>query len=186
MAEEGVHDLGTARQKAALRLGMNPTRGLPRDEDVEMALQEYHRLYRSRVQPQHIASLRQLALEAMRFFRHFSPRLVGGVLDGSAGAHSPVTLNLYPETPEDVLRSLMDNRIPFTEIRADSRGNGKFQGECPGLAFTVDGVRVELCLFPVVFRQQATGRRDRRVSGGTIEEVEALVRVDTLAVRAPD
>lgn len=179
MAEEGIHDISVAKHKAATRLGLNPNQGLPRNEDVEIALQEHHRLYRSHVQPRHIARLRQLALEAMQFLRRFSPRLVGGVMDGSAGAFSPITLYLFPETPEEVIHCLMDGKIPFSEIAVIlKRGEGD-QQEYPGIEFYVDGVRLELCLLPPGFRLQSPGRRDRPLQWGSIEDVRALIQMAT-------
>lgn len=186
MAEEGIHDCVAAKHKAAVKLGMNPTQGLPRNEDVETALQEHHRLYRAHIQPQHIARLRQLALEAMRFFRQFSPQLVGGVLDGSAGAFSPVTLCLFPETPEEVIHSLMDGHIPFVEISVNLRNGGNGYEEFPGIEFFVDGVRMELCLLPSVFRQQAASRWDKTLPRGVIEDVEALVQASPKLDSAQD
>lgn len=175
IAEEGMHDRVAARNKAAVRLGFNPRQGMPRNEDIELALQEHLRLYRYDVQPQYVAKLRQLALEAMKFLRHYSPRLVGGVLDGSAGAYSPITIYLFPDTPEEVMGNLMDARIPFEETSMPVQGKGLQAGHVPGVGFMVDGVRVELCLLPATLKRQL-GRKDGAVPGGTIEDVELLLR----------
>ena len=51
----------------------------------------------------------------MRFLAAFHPVLVGGVWNGGAGKFSPVRLYLYPQTPEDVIRKLLDTGIPFEE-----------------------------------------------------------------------
>jgi hypothetical protein len=175
MALEGVHDHLPAKQKAASRLGVTNLRSLPRNEEIDLALEEYHRLYRSHVQPQHIARLRTLALEAMRFLRCFSPRLTGGVLDGSAGEFSPVTLHLFPATSEEVLQNLIDARIPFEEKTALVNLGPSRSIDCPCIDFFVDGIRIELLLFPPELKQQRMHRKDKTSMKGAIEDVEALL-----------
>jgi hypothetical protein len=177
MAEEGIHDFLPAKQKAAARLGVSNSRGLPRNEEVELALEEHHRLYRAHIQPQHIARLRTLALEAMRFLSGFAPRLVGGVLDGSAGEFSPITLHLFPEAPEDVIRKLMDGRIPFEERSVSVAVGANRNAVYPGLDFFVDGTRIELWLLPPELKQQRMARRDKAAPKGSIQDVEALVGI---------
>ncbi len=176
IAQEGIHDWNLARNKAAARLGLKADSGTPGNDEIEAALQEYYRLYRFDVQPQHIARLRQLALEAMRFFRQFSPRLVGGVFDGSAGAHSPITIYLFPDTPEDVMQNLMEARIPFEEISACITADGSGSTPVPGIGFVVDDVRVELCLLPAALKGQTVGRKDKSRPAGSIKDVEMLLR----------
>lgn len=177
MAEDGVHDWNLARSKAAARLGFKPhPPGLPTRDEIDAALGEHHRLYRFAVQTQHIARLRQLALEAMKFFRRFSPRLVGGVLDGTAGAYTPITIYLFPDTPEEVMQSLMEAGIPFEQTSVFLNGNGERPEPVPALEFLVDGVRVELCLLSVALKRQAIGRREKSRPRGTIEDVEILLR----------
>jgi hypothetical protein len=176
MAEEGVHDYLPAKQKAAARLGIAASGNLPRNEDIDAALNEYHRLYRAHVQPQHIVRLRTLALEAMRFLREFSPRLVGSVLEGSAGEFSPITLHLFPEAPEDVIRKLMDGKIPFSEKSALlPTGSGRTTAY-PALCFLVDGVEVHLVLVPIGLRQQRMARKDRSQAKGDENDVAELIR----------
>ncbi|SMF94149.1 hypothetical protein SAMN02949497_1456 [Methylomagnum ishizawai] len=180
MAEEGIHDRLPAKQKAAARLGIADARLLPRNEEIDEALEEYHRLYRADVQKPHIARLRRLALEAMRFLQDFAPRLVGGVLEGTAGEFSPVTLHLFPDAPEDVLRKLMDRGIPFEEKTASLPGGGKRTADYPALRFRVDGVEVELALLPPELKARA---REKHTPKGDLAAVEALVRADAAEKR---
>lgn len=114
MRQSGL-SLPRARDKAARQLGIglhpgNPA--LPSDTQIQQALQAQLRLFSP---PQHQASLqakRQGALEAMDFLRHFSPRLAGPVLDGTAQGHDPVILHLHPESAEDVPLFLEDQQLP--------------------------------------------------------------------------
>lgn len=176
IAEEGYHQYGLAKQKAAARLGVDSSRNLPGNEEIDQALEEHHRLYRAHIQPRHINRLRELALEAMRFLQAFSPRLVGGVLEGSAGEFSPITLHLFPDTAEEVMAKLMDGRIPFRE-KTVSLAMGPTSTDYPALYFFVDGVEIVLILLPVALMQQrpANARRARKSPRGDLEDVEAMV-----------
>lgn len=178
MAEEGFHEYLPAKTKAAARLGVADTRQLPRNEEIDAALEEYHRLYRADIQPRHIVRLRKLALEAMRFLRAFAPRLVGGVLDGSAGEFSPVTLHLFPDAPEEVMKRLMDGNIPFTEKTISLPSGLNRSAPYPALCFWVDGVAIDLVLLPVELRQQRWARKDKHMPKGDAEEVAALIQKD--------
>lgn len=114
IVEEGVNDYATAKRKAAQRLKLD-WKEMPQDQDIEAALHEYHRIFRFQHQPTFIQSLRAIALEAMEFFAEFSPRLVGAVLEGTAGEYSPITLHLFPDTPEAVIWKLVEAKIPYQE-----------------------------------------------------------------------
>lgn len=175
IAEEGVNDYLPAKNKAAARLGIANSRSLPRNEEIDQALEEYHRLYRAETQPLHIARLRKLALEAMRFLEEFSPRLIGGALDGSASKYSPIILYVYPESPEEIIKKLVETRIPFKE-GAFSLNLGHRRGMTyPALDFFVDGVRVELAVLPPELKGQRINRKEKTVPGGSLQDVEKLI-----------
>jgi hypothetical protein len=178
MAEEGVSEHGLAKRKAAARLGLpSPAkRDLPRAEEIDAALVEYHRLFRADDQPLHIARLRQLALEAMRFLAEFSPYLVGGVWDGAAGRHSPICLHLFPGAPEDVMRKLLNARIPFEEkAGAIALENGR-GADCPLLLFYADDVAVELSLAPPDMKGRSARRKaGGEAPGGTLKMLEKML-----------
>ena len=93
LLENGSRDFHAAKQKAAHQLGATDTKSLPSNSEIENALIEYQRLFRSSSQPGHLNRLRGIALEAMNFLGIFKPRLVGGVLNGTADAHSVIRLH---------------------------------------------------------------------------------------------
>jgi hypothetical protein len=175
LVEEGINDYLPAKQKAAARLGIANSRSLPRNEEIDQALEEYLRLYRAETQPQHITRLRRLALEAMRFLEEFSPRLVGGALDGSAGQYSPIVLYVYPEAPEDIIKKLVDARIPFKEGSFSFNLGHKRAMTYPALDFLVDGVRVELVVLPPELKGQRINRKEKTIPGGSLQDVENLI-----------
>lgn len=176
IVEEGVADYLLAKQKAAGRVGVAATRNLPRNEEIDTALEEYHRLYRADKQREHITRLRKLALEAMDFLRAFSPRLVGGVLEGSAGDFSPITLHLFPDSPEDVIRTLMDHGIPFSEKPASVPTDSGRTPAYSALCFVVDGVEIQSVLLPMELKQQRLSRKERHLPRGDTKTVAALIR----------
>jgi len=103
MAVEGIRDFSQAKRKAALHLGAPGTTNLPQNREIQAALEDYQRLFGGERQQLALRTLREAALEAMQFFAPFSPRLVGGVLDGTAGPESAVDLHCFADTPEDVV-----------------------------------------------------------------------------------
>ena len=102
IVSEGIRDYLVAKRKAAERLGAPDTQNLPRNIEVEQELAAYQRLFQEQNQPSRLRELREAALNAMRFFERFEPRLTGSVLSGTAGAHSDVNLHLFADAPEDV------------------------------------------------------------------------------------
>ena len=112
MAEGGIRDFHQAKLKAADRLGIHDDASLPRNREIEDALREYQRLF---VGDRHVTGLRQrreAALRALEFFRDFSPRLVGPVLEGTADANTAVQLHVHSDDPDAVQRYLDEHGIP--------------------------------------------------------------------------
>lgn len=179
MAEEGVRDFLVAKRKAANRLGVSNRALLPRNLEIQEALLEYQRLFKSNEQQDRLRVLREAAVEAMRFFTRFRPRLVGSVLAGTAGQHSDVNLHLFADTPEEVVLFLMDHAIPFeTSERRLRLGNGE-HAWYPVFAFGAGDVSVDLTVFDRDAERQppkspVDGRPMRRAA---LAEVEALLGV---------
>jgi hypothetical protein len=177
MSEEGIQDFYAAKRKAAQHLGAPDTRNMPRNQEVEAALQEYQRLFRGEQQTGHLRVLREAAVQAMRFLAGFKPRLVGSVLSGTAGRHADINLHLFADTPEEVSLFLMDNSIPFHPAQKRLRISREAWQEFPAYEFMAGEQAVELVVFPSEGRREAPrspvdGRPMRRAR---VEEVEALL-----------
>jgi len=177
MSEEGIQDFYAAKRKAAQHLGAPDTRNMPRNQEVEAALQEYQRLFRGEQQTGHLRILREAAVQAMRFLAGFRPRLVGSVLSGTAGRHADINLHLFADTPEEVSLFLMDNSIPFHPAQKRLRISREAWQEFPAYEFMAGEQAVELVVFPSEGRREAPrspvdGRPMRRAR---VEEVEALL-----------
>lgn len=155
MAETGSQDFHGAKRKAALRLGAAETRNLPSNTEVQDALMEYQRLFFSDSQPHHLRGLREAALQAMGLFERFAPALVGPVLQGTADAHSAVTLHVFTDTPEEIDLFLQEQQIPYELGERRLRVDADSFGTYPAYSFVAGSDRVELVVFPVVGQRQA-------------------------------
>ncbi|MFN7783000.1 MAG: hypothetical protein ACK5PG_09695 [Lysobacterales bacterium] len=163
MAEGGIRDFHVAKLRAAAKLGVIDENALPRNVEIEEALREYQRLFRSEAQPQVLRKLREAALEALRFFERFDPRLVGSVLDGSADQHSPVCLHLFSDEPESVGHFLEEHGIPVDQQSRRLRLDRERSAVFAVYVFTADGTPFDLTVLPRdALRQAPLDRVDDR------------------------
>jgi len=178
MSEEGVQDFYAAKRKAAQHLGAPDTRNMPRNQEIEAALQTYQRLFRDEEQSEHLHNLRQAAVQAMHFLEIFRPRLVGSVLSGTAGRHADINLHVFADTPEEVSLFLMENSIPFQPAQKRLRLDRDSWQEFPAYEFIAGEHPVELVVFPSEGRREAPRSPvdGRPMQRARLEEVEALVK----------
>lgn len=148
MAEEGVTDFHSAKRKAAERLGITGNRAMPRNIEIEQALQEYQAIFRQHQQPSRLEELRLVALEVMRILKPFSPRLVGAVLRGTADIHSPINLHLFCDNSEEIGWALMEHHLPFTIRERQYRYSGESEPRCHQVySIRHDDIEIELTVF---------------------------------------
>ena len=147
IVEEGIKDFHIAKQKAAVRLHAPHTHNLPRNDEVQEALNQYQRLFKEATQPQHLLHLRKTAQRLMTFFERFDPKLVGSVLDGSAGQHSDINLHLFADPVEEITLFLIDQRIPYElESHYITLENGN-AAEAPGYSLLFEDTEIQLTVF---------------------------------------
>jgi len=174
LIDSGSRDFALAKRKAAEHLSALDTRQMPSNREIEEAVAEYQRLFRSDSQPRHLQQLREDAYSAMQFFQDFSPRLVGPVLSGTADINTPVSLHVFTDTPEEISLLLMERQIPFEtgekrlRLREDSYQN------FPTVSFLVGHNRIEVIIFPVSKRvptplSPVDGRPVQRASMDVVE-----------------
>lgn len=179
IAEEGIKDFQIAKQKAALRLHAPQTHNLPRNDEIQLALNQYLRLFKGDTQPQHLHRLRKISGEAMRFFESFEPRLVGAVLDGSANEHSEITLHLFTDSQEELRIFLLDQKIPFEHCSQTVRMPNGESTEVPAYRLVMSEAPVLLLVFNNKGKRQAprcpaTGKPMQRYS---LKKVEELIQL---------
>jgi len=178
ISEDGIRDYHAAKRKAAARLGIQVDTALPKNAEIEDALREYQRLFDADDQPRRLRDLRESAREALRFFEHFEPRLVGAVLDGSADRHSSVCLHVFSENAETVASFLDERGVPYEQQSRPLRLTRETQREFPAFVFSAGGVPVDVTVLPEELLRQAPLDRSgekpmRRASLATLEELLA-------------
>lgn len=178
MADEGVRDFLLAKRKAADRLGVKQSgHNMPTNREIEEALEAHQRLFGGQDYEEGLQRLREAAVEAMKLFSDFDPRLVGPVLRGTASADSPVNLHLFSDAPEQVAIFMMGTGIPYEEAdRRLKHGDGTTH-DYPVIRFVAGDVRIEATIFPHVELRQAPvspvdGRPMKRAG---LHEVERLL-----------
>ncbi|MCW9030254.1 MAG: hypothetical protein OQK58_02090 [Gammaproteobacteria bacterium] len=180
LLDSGTRDFKAAKQKAAQQLGATDTKSLPNNAEIELALSEYQRIFRSTSQPEHLSRLREIAIEAMRFLSDFKPRLVGGVLSGTADQHSIIRIHLFADTVESIGFYLLDNKIPH-ELGERRLKVGVDQYQLYSTyEFVVDEVRVELVVFLPKQKKIPLSPVDGKVmKRADITEVEELLNLSS-------
>ncbi|MCA1779563.1 MAG: hypothetical protein LC637_09315 [Xanthomonadaceae bacterium] len=176
LATEGLRNYRAAKQKAANRLGLPDRSGLPSNEEVEQELKRYQSLYGGDQHLDTVSDLRAAAIEAMRFFHTFRPKLVGPVLEGTADQHSRISLHLFCENPDEVLALLMRNKLPFEQERRKIRWHDGGFRDLDLLVIEADGRCFELALMAGKRWKQpppdpVDGRPQRRAGIGEIEQM---------------
>jgi hypothetical protein len=177
IATENQSNFHAAKKKAAERIGVSQRTALPSNLEVQDALQYYQRLYGGRDHASNLEKLRLVAIEAMRLLQAFSPRLVGPVLDGTAGKHSRVSLHVFCDGPENLQLYFLEHGIPFGQEQRQIKWHDGQYRMLPLMVIEQDGVKVELAVFSPIDLRQAPpspidGRPQRRAS---LVEVENLL-----------
>ena len=143
MAEDGIADYGTAKNKAARQAGLADSALLPDNHEIEAALREYQELYQKEEQPAHLRRLREIAVKVMREFGDFRPALVGSVLAGTAGQFSDVNLQLFTDDSKLLTMFLLNKRYRFEEGSRKIRRGDRVDA-VPQISLEVDDVTVTL------------------------------------------
>lgn len=149
LIDSGSRDFALAKRKAAEHLSAQDTRQMPSNLEIEQALAEYQRLFRSHLQPQHLQQLRENAYEAMQFFSGFEPRLVGPVLTGTADINTAISLHVFTDTPEEISLLLLERQIPFETGEKRLRLREDTYQTFPTVNFLAQQNRIEVIIFPV-------------------------------------
>lgn len=173
IAEDGA-DYGTAKRKSARQiLGNGRIRGdmLPDNAQIEEEVRLYNELFLGESQPARLAHLRRLALELMEQLQVFRPYLTGAVQNGTAGAHSDIHLQLFPDNAKEVAMFLLNHRIRF-EVSESAHFNGHSDA-VETLSFLWHGEGVHLALY------EADDLRGPARSGSG----KKIARADVAAVR---
>lgn len=113
IARDGA-DYSTAKRKAARQIlgeaQMN-TSVLPDNAQIENELRIYQALFLGDTQPARLFQLRSIALDVMQALAQFNPYLTGAILNGTAGPHAEIYLQLFAESAKEVEIFLLDRNV---------------------------------------------------------------------------
>ena len=176
IAEDGVADFATAKQKAARQAGLSDANLLPDNQEIEEALREYQGLYQKDEQPAHLRRLREVAVKVMREFDDFRPALVGSVLTGTASQYSDVNLQLFTDDAKALTIFLLNRRYRFEEGSRRMR-RGDRMDEVPQISLEVENVTVTMTVLDREDERSAARHRpdDEAPVRARLAEVEALL-----------
>jgi hypothetical protein len=113
IAQDGA-DYGTAKAKAARQvLGVDrPSPNyLPDNLQVEDEVRRYQALFQGPSQSARLKHLRGIALDAMGALADFRPYLTGAVLNGTAGEHDDIHLQLFADSAKEVEIWLLNRNV---------------------------------------------------------------------------
>jgi hypothetical protein len=182
MAEGGIRDYHQAKLKAATRLGIHDDASLPRNREIEDALREYQRLFTGESHAEGLRARREAALRALDFFRGFSPRLVGPVLDGTADAHAPVALHLHSDDADAVPRFLDEHGIPAEARARRLRLDPQRAIDAPVWLFSAEDFAFDLTVLPTQVLRQAplSGVDERPMQRASAAQLRELLAEDEI------
>lgn len=183
VAQDGA-DYGTAKRKAARQLlgeaQANAKRDLlPDDLQVEEAVRQYHALFNAGTQPARLHHLRTIALEVMEQLADYNPFLTGAVLNGTAGEHDDIHLQLFADSAKEVQIWLLNKNVNIEIGEADHfKGPRHDPVETVSFIYRDEGVHVELYEQHDLrgAKKQRSGDRPARVD---IAELRTLLITDT-------
>ncbi len=122
VVEEGL-DFGSAKRRAAKQLGTGQRGGLPDNQELELAVEEYIAIFCADTQPEELQALREIAISWMERLERFQPHIAGAVWHGTATRHSDIYLQLFCEDSKAAEIALIDMGVRF-----EARSVPGFQG----------------------------------------------------------
>ena len=178
LATEGQRNYGQAKQKAAHRLGLSGRSRLPSNAEVEAELKRYQAMYGGEELANDLTEKRQAALEAMKFFGRFRPKLVGPVLEGTSDRHSRISMHVFCETEDEVVAFLLSRKIRFEQETRRIRWHDSSYRNLELVVIEADGQCFELGLMAGSAWKQpppdpVDGRSQRRAGTAEVERLIA-------------
>jgi hypothetical protein len=113
VAQDGA-DYGSAKRKAARQVlgdAPSPPNVLPDNDMIEEQLRQYNALFLADSQPARLFQLRTIALQVMEALQQFHPLLSGPVLNGTAGPHDEIYLQLFAESAKEIHIFLLNKNV---------------------------------------------------------------------------
>ncbi|TFW28358.1 hypothetical protein E4L96_02605 [Massilia arenosa] len=113
IAQDGA-DYDTARRKAARQIlgteRFKPDQ-LPDNLQIEYEVRNYQAIFVDPGQTERVHKLRTTALQVMDALEQFHPYLTGSVLNGTAGEHDEIYLQLFAESAKEIEIFLLNKNL---------------------------------------------------------------------------
>jgi hypothetical protein len=176
IATEGQYNYHAAKRKAASRIGVSERLALPANLEVHEALNAYLQLYGGDAHRQNLEGMRAATVEAMRFLEPWQSRLVGAVLDGTAGHHARITLHVFCDSPDHLIHHLMENNTPFSQDQRNIRWHDNRHRAIPMVVVEREPFIIEMLVFDELQLRQAPpcpidGKPQRRATRADVEKL---------------
>ena len=113
IAQDGA-DYNSAKRKAARQIlgdTQPPPNLLPDNAQIEQEVRVYQSLFHADTQPARVFRLRTLAVDIMEGLSAFHPFLTGAVLNGTAGPHDDIHLQLFADSAKEVEIFLLNRNL---------------------------------------------------------------------------
>ena len=113
IAQDGA-DYATARKKAARQvLGVDQPQPnlMPDNGEIEDEVRRYQALFGGAAHAERLQALRETALQVMDALAEFNPYLTGAVLNGTAGEHDDIHLQLFADSAKEVEIFLLNRNM---------------------------------------------------------------------------
>jgi hypothetical protein len=149
VARDGA-DYGTAKRKAARQiLGEAQASDLPNllpdNAQIEEEVRLYHALFNADTQPARLFRLRTIALQVMEELELYNPFLTGSVLNGTAGEHDDIYLQLFADSAKEVQIFLLNKNLQIEISESPHFRGPRFDAvETVSFMWQKEGVHVEL------------------------------------------
>ena len=131
IAEDGL-DYAGAKDRAAREVVGGPRARadcMPDNARVEAAVREHHALFMADTQPARLAHLRLMARDVMQFLRdgplELDVQAVGAIVNGTAGEHSDIHLQVHDDNAKDIEIFLLNASIDFDVTETAGRRGGE-------------------------------------------------------------
>jgi hypothetical protein len=176
IADDGA-DYHTAKRKAARHiLGETPPPAnlLPDNAQVEAELRSYQALFQAHTQPARLLQLRTLAVDIMQGLSDFNPYLTGAVLNGTAGAHDDIHLQLFADSPKDVQIFLLNKNVQI-DISESPHFKGPRHDPVETVSFLWQGEGVHAELYDMDDLRGAVKARGDKIQRADLAAVRALL-----------
>jgi len=149
VAQDGA-DYGSAKRKAARQiLGERQANELqnflPDNAQIEEEVRLYHALFKADTQPARLYRLRTLALQVMEQLEQYNPYLTGAVLNGTAGEHNDIHLQLFADSAKEVQIFLLNKNLQIEISQSPHFRGPRYEPvETVSFMWQNEGVHIEL------------------------------------------